>query len=116
MGMTRAAAAALLGGDSRPEQLEALLRGAAGNFTLGIPRAENAGPPRLPEPVGVSIDDDIARLIRKFPRLRAVFHAYRKRREKRIRDLHLAREERDRLLYQILAIEKAGKHKNGWGR
>ncbi|MFQ5663350.1 MAG: hypothetical protein ACE5HL_05935 [Terriglobia bacterium] len=107
--MTPPAGTAVLAAELPSGRREALLRGLGADSAPGIPLAATLKKPARAEPIGVSLDDNIAALIRRFPRLKFVFQTHRKHRERRIRDLRIPGPERDRLLYQILAIEKASK-------
>ncbi|MFQ5926626.1 MAG: hypothetical protein ACE5MH_04235 [Terriglobia bacterium] len=97
-------------------QRQGLLRSVLGGVNSAIPPAEQPSKDQRQEPIGVSINDDITGLIRKFPGLKPVLQPYRNHREKRIRDLQIAGPERNHLLYQILAIKKAGKRKSSLKR
>ena len=55
----------------------------------------------------VSVYDRLSDLVRRFPELRPVVNRYRRDGEKRIKDLQIPAEEKQRLLYQILSLKRA---------
>ena len=72
----------------------------------GIPASGGAARGTHGRPICVSVYDEISSLVREFPAFRDVFNHYRRSDEKRIKDLQISSAEKERLLYEILAMKK----------
>ena len=72
----------------------------------GIPASGGAARGTHGRPICVSVYDEISSLVREFPALGDVFNHYRRDDEKRIKDLPISSAEKERLLYEILAMKK----------
>ena len=72
----------------------------------GIPASGGAARGTHGRPICVSVYDEISSLVREFPALGDVFNHYRRKHEKRIKDLQISSAEKERLLYGILAMKK----------
>jgi len=72
----------------------------------GIPASGGAARGTHGRPICVSVYDEISSLVREFPALGDVFNHYRRNHEKRIKDLQISSAEKERLLYEILAMKK----------
>lgn len=72
----------------------------------GITASGGAAPGTHGRPICVSVYDEISSLVREFPAFGDVFNHYRRNHEKRIKDLQISSAEKERLLYEILAMKK----------
>ncbi len=72
----------------------------------GIPASGGAARGTHGRPICVSVYDEISSLVREFPALRDFFNHYRRNDEQRIKDLQISSAEKERLLYEILAMKK----------
>ena len=72
----------------------------------GIPASGGAARGTHGRPICVSVYDEISSLVREFQALGHVFNHYRRNHEKRIKDLQISSAEKERLLYEILAMKK----------
>ena len=72
----------------------------------GIPASGGAARGTHGRPICVSVYDEISSLVREFPALRDVFNHYRHNDEQHIKDLQISSAEKERLLYEILAMKK----------
>ena len=75
----------------------------------GIPASGGAARGTHGRPICVSVYDEISNLVREFPALGDVFNHYRRKHEKLIKDLQISSAEKERLLYEILAMKKQSK-------
>ena len=72
----------------------------------GIPASGGAARGTQVRPICVSVYDEISSLVREFPAFGDVFNHFRRNHEKRIKDLQISSAEKERLLYEILAMKK----------
>lgn len=72
----------------------------------GIPSSGGAARSTHGRPICVSVSDEISSLVREFPVRGDVFNHNRRNDEKRIKDLKIRSAEKERLLYEILAMKK----------
>ena len=72
----------------------------------GIPASGGAARSPHGRPFCVSVYDEISSLVREFPALRDVLNHYRHNDEQHIKDLQISSAEKERLLYEILAMKK----------
>jgi ribosomal protein S15P/S13E len=71
-----------------------------------VPRDMGDGHTKPSPVVAVSIEEKVADLIRAYPHLEAFLKSHSKDPNARIRDLEISSQERDQLLYQIMAARR----------
>jgi hypothetical protein len=78
-----------------------------GIFRYPVPLAPPEDlPPRLSPVVGVSVEERISDLIQSYPHLAAFLRSHAKEPNARIRDLAISNQEREQLLFQIMAARR----------
>ena len=80
----------------------------------GIPASGGAARGTHGRPICISVYDEISSLLREFPALGDVFNHYRRKHEKLIKDLQISSAEKERLLYEILAMKKQSNRERKW--
>jgi len=71
-----------------------------------VPRASGEASKKVSPVVAVSIEEKVADLIQTYPHLQAFLKSHAKDPNARIRDLTISSQERDQLLYQIMAARR----------
>ena len=77
----------------------------------GIPARGGAARGTHGRLICVSVNDEISSLVREFPAFGDVFNHFRRNHEKRIKDLRISSAEKERLLYELLAMRKQSNRK-----
>jgi len=71
-----------------------------------VPRAASEVSPNVSPGIAVSVEEKVSDLIRSYPHLEAFLRSHSKDANARIRDLAISGQERDQLLYQIIAARR----------
>lgn len=78
-----------------------------GLFQYAVPHAPSEDLPPRPSPVvGVSVDERLSDLIQSYPHLAAFLRSHATEPEARIRDLAISNQEKEQLLFQIMAARR----------
>jgi len=75
-------------------------------YHYSVPRAANEVIPNVSPGISVSVEEKVSELIQSYPHLEAFLRSHSKDANARIRDLAISSQERDRLLYQIIAARR----------
>jgi hypothetical protein len=78
-----------------------------GLFQYAVPHARSEDLPPRPSPVvGVSVEERLTDLIQSYPHLAAFLRSHAKEPDARIRDLAISNQEREQLLFEIMAARR----------
>ena len=75
-------------------------------YHYSVPRATSEVGPKVSPGIAVSVEEKVSDLIQSYPHLEAFLRSHSKDMNARIRDLAISSQERDQLLYQIIAARR----------
>ena len=75
-------------------------------YHYSVPRATSEASPSVSPGIAVSVEEKVSDLIQSYPHLEAFLKSHSKDANARIRDLAISSQERDQLLYQIIAARR----------
>ena len=75
-------------------------------YHYSVPRAASEVGPKVSPGIAVSVEEKVSDLIQSYPHLEAFLKSHSKDPNARIRDLAISSQERDQLLYQIIAARR----------
>lgn len=75
-------------------------------YRYAVPSAVSEARPSVSPGIAASVDEKVSDLIRSYPHLESFLKSHSKDANARIRDLAISSQERDQLLYQIIAARR----------